>query len=95
MPIILPPEGYHTWLNTEIQGKDAKALLLDAQIDSQLEFHRFSREVNSSRYEGADTKTPLIDQLALTSIVQATINQDMYGLISPKAERNLQKHAQV
>jgi putative SOS response-associated peptidase YedK len=63
MPIILAPEAYSTWLNTEIQGKDAKALLLDAQIDSQLEFHRVSREVNSSRYEATDTKKPLINSL--------------------------------
>lgn len=63
MPIILAPEAYGTWLNTEIQGKDAKALLLDAQIDSQLEFHRVSRDVNSSRYEGTDTKKPLINSL--------------------------------
>ena len=63
MPIILPQEAYRTWLNTEIQGKDAKALLLDAQIDRQLEFYRVGREVNSSRYEGTDTKKPLINSL--------------------------------
>lgn len=63
MPIILAPEAYRTWLNTEIQGTDAKALLLDAQIDSQLEFYRVGREVNSSRYEGTDTKKPLINSL--------------------------------
>lgn len=63
MPIILKPEAYSTWLNSEIQGKDAKALLLDAQMDSQLEFHRVSREVNSSRYEGTDTKKPVIKSL--------------------------------
>lgn len=63
MPIILSPEAYRTWLNTEIQGKDAKSLLLDAQIDSQLVFHRVGREVNSSRYEGTDTKKPLINSL--------------------------------
>lgn len=63
MPVILAPEAYGTWLNTEIQGTDAKALLLDAQIDSQLEFHRVGREVNSSRYEGTDTKKPLINSL--------------------------------
>jgi putative SOS response-associated peptidase YedK len=63
MPIILAPEAYSTWLNTEIQGTDAKALLLDAQIDSQLVFHRVGREVNSSRYEGTDTKKPLINSL--------------------------------
>ncbi|MCP8883028.1 SOS response-associated peptidase [Devosia sp. XJ19-1] len=63
MPIILTPEAYRTWLNTEIQGTDAKALLLDAQIDSELEFYRVGREVNSSRYEGSDTKKPLINSL--------------------------------
>jgi putative SOS response-associated peptidase YedK len=63
MPIILAPEAYGTWLNTAVQGKDAKALLLDAQIDSQLEFYRVGREVNSSRYEGTDTKKPLVNSL--------------------------------
>jgi putative SOS response-associated peptidase YedK len=63
MPVILAPEAYGTWLNTNIQGDDAKALLLDAQIDSQLVFHRVGREVNSSRYEGTDTKKPLINSL--------------------------------
>ena len=63
MPIILAPEAYGTWLNTDIQGTDAKALLLDAQIDSQLEFYRVDRAVNSSRYEGTDTKKPLINSL--------------------------------
>jgi putative SOS response-associated peptidase YedK len=63
MPIILAPEAYGTWLNTEVQGKDAKSLLLDAQIDSQLEFYRVGREVNSSRYEGTDTKKPLVNSL--------------------------------
>lgn len=43
--------------------KDAKALLLDAQIDSQLEFYCVGREVNSSRYEGTDTKKPVINSL--------------------------------
>jgi putative SOS response-associated peptidase YedK len=63
MPIILSREAYGTWLNTEVQGKDAKALLLDAQIDSQLEFFRVGRAVNNSRYDGTDTKQPLINSL--------------------------------
>ena len=63
MPIILSREAYATWLNTEVQGKDAKALLLDAQIDSQLEFFRVGRAVNNSRYDGTDTKQPLINSL--------------------------------
>lgn len=63
MPIILAREAYGAWLNTEVQGKDAKALLFDAQIDSQLEFFRVGRAVNSSRYEGTDTKKPIINSL--------------------------------
>ena len=63
MPVILSREAYGTWLNTEVQGKDAKALLLDAQIDSQLEFFRVGRAVNNSRYDGTDTKQPLINSL--------------------------------
>lgn len=63
MPIILSREAYGTWLDTEVQGKDAKALLLDAQVDSQLEFFRVGRQVNSSRYDGTDTKKPIINSL--------------------------------
>ncbi|MEO9297177.1 SOS response-associated peptidase [Devosia alba] len=63
MPVILAPEAYGTWLDTRVQGKDAKALLLDAQIDHMLEFHRVDRAVNSSRYDGTDTKKPLINSL--------------------------------
>lgn len=63
MPVILSPEVYDTWLDTGIQGKDAKALLLGSQIDSQLEYFRVDRAVNNSRYEGTDTKKPLINSL--------------------------------
>lgn len=63
MPVILSPEAYSAWLDTEIKGTDAKALLLGSQIDSLLEFHRVDRAVNSSRYEGTDTKKPLMNSL--------------------------------
>ncbi|WEK05796.1 MAG: SOS response-associated peptidase [Candidatus Devosia phytovorans] len=63
MPVMLSPDAYNTWLDTRIQGSDAKALLLSAQIDSQLEIHRVDRLVNSSRYEGDDTKKPVINSL--------------------------------
>lgn len=63
MPVILDPHAYDRWLSGEDQGDTAKALLLGAQIDSQLEFHRVSRAVNSSRYEGTDTKKPLLNSL--------------------------------
>jgi len=63
MPVILEEHTYDRWLSGEDQGSDAKALLLGAQIDSQLEFHRVGREVNNSRYEGTDTKKPLLNSL--------------------------------
>jgi putative SOS response-associated peptidase YedK len=63
MPVILNPDAYSAWLDTDIQGSDAKAVLVGGQIDSLLEFHRVSRAVNNSRYEGTDTKKPLINSL--------------------------------
>lgn len=63
MPVILEEHAYDRWLSGEDQGSQAKALLLGAQIDSQLEFHRVGREVNNSRYEGTDTKKPLLNSL--------------------------------
>lgn len=59
MPVILKRQSYDHWLDTGIQGNDAKAMLLDNQIDDELEFYRVSREVNSSRYDGTDTKQPV------------------------------------
>ncbi len=61
--MILEEHAYERLLSGEDQGSQAKALLLGAQIDSQLEFHRVGREVNNSRYEGTDTKKPLLNSL--------------------------------
>jgi putative SOS response-associated peptidase YedK len=63
MPLILNPDAYSAWLHTDLQGIEAKALLMDAQMDSLLQFHRVSRDVDSSGYEGIDTKKPLINSL--------------------------------
>ena len=63
MPVILSPEAYSAWLDTDIKDADAKAVLLGGQIDSLLEFHRVDRAVNNSRYEGTDTKKPLLNSL--------------------------------
>jgi putative SOS response-associated peptidase YedK len=63
MPVILPTETYGAWLDTDLKDDDAKALLLGSQIDSLLTFHRVARDVNNSRYEGTDTKKPLINSL--------------------------------
>lgn len=63
MPIILNREAYGDWLDTGIQADAAKAVLLDGQIDDQLEYRRVGREVNSSRYDGTDTKKPIVNSL--------------------------------
>lgn len=63
MPVILSPDASGALLDTEVQGIDVKALLLGSQIDSQLELHRVGRDVNNSRYDGTDTKMPLINSL--------------------------------
>ena len=63
MPVILEESAYDAWLSGEAQGDDAKALLLDNHLDSQLVFHRVGREVNSSRYKGTDTKKPIANAL--------------------------------
>lgn len=63
MPVILDQGSYSEWLDTDIEGSDAKALLLDRQIDDELVFHRVSRDVNSSRYDGTDTKKPIVNTL--------------------------------
>lgn len=63
MPVILEESAYEDWLSGEAQGDDAKALLLDRHLDNELEFHRVSRDVNNSRYEGTDTKKPIVNAL--------------------------------
>jgi putative SOS response-associated peptidase YedK len=45
----------------QAQGDDEKRILLDNHLDSQLEFFRVSREVNNSRYDGADAKKPILN----------------------------------
>lgn len=63
MPVILEECAYDAWLSGDVQGAEAKAILLDNHLDSELEFFRVGREVNNSRYEGTDTKKPLLNLL--------------------------------
>jgi putative SOS response-associated peptidase YedK len=63
MPVILETEHHHAWLDGSVQGTDAKRILVANHLDDQLVFHRVGREVNNSRYEGTDTKKPLINSL--------------------------------
>jgi putative SOS response-associated peptidase YedK len=63
MPVILAPNAYEEWLDLRVQGNAAKAVLMENEIDSDLEFFRVGREVNNSRYEGTDTKKPIVNSL--------------------------------
>ncbi|MBF0680834.1 MAG: SOS response-associated peptidase [Devosia sp.] len=63
MPVILEEDAYEDWLSLEAQGDDAKALLLDRHLDNELQFHRVDRAVGNSRYEGTDTKKPIVNSL--------------------------------
>lgn len=63
MPLIIPQSAYDRWLACEDQGDDAKGFPLDSQIDGQLVFHRVDRAVGNSRYEGTDTKKPILNSL--------------------------------
>lgn len=50
-PVILAPEAYKEWLDAGTAPARAKALLQE-NLDDRLEFHRVSRDVNSSKFAG-------------------------------------------
>lgn len=50
-PIILDPAAYKEWLDLATPGGKAKELLRE-HLDDRLEFHRVSRDINSSKFEG-------------------------------------------
>jgi putative SOS response-associated peptidase YedK len=51
MPVILDPAVYDEWLAAETGEGDAMELL-DHHLDGQMQFHRVSRDVNSSKFMG-------------------------------------------
>ncbi|WP_295808862.1 SOS response-associated peptidase [uncultured Nitratireductor sp.] len=57
-PIILDPDFYDAWLDPEASVEDAKAVLVH-DLDEQLVMHRVSRDVNSSRFQGASAIDPV------------------------------------
>lgn len=63
MPIILDPAAYDAYLDPNTSVKDALAILVDNQIDYKLERYRVGRAVNKPRYEGTDTKMPIVNSL--------------------------------
>jgi putative SOS response-associated peptidase YedK len=58
MPVILDPNVYDEWLSSETSTSDAMELL-DHHLDEQLQFHRVSRDVNSSGFSGDPGINPL------------------------------------
>ncbi|MEC9343843.1 MAG: SOS response-associated peptidase [Pseudomonadota bacterium] len=58
MPVILDPSAYDAWLDPDTPVPDARALLSE-NLDAGLQFHRVSRSVNSSRYQGDDAAEPI------------------------------------
>ncbi len=50
-PAILDPAAYKEWLDPTTPGPAAKELLKQ-NLDHQFEFHRVSRDVNSSKFAG-------------------------------------------
>lgn len=58
MPVILDPAVYDEWLSAETSPGDAMELL-DHHLDGNLQFHRVSRDVNSSKFAGDPGCNPL------------------------------------
>jgi putative SOS response-associated peptidase YedK len=58
-PVILDPAFYKEWLDPATPGVRAKELLEKENLDGTLEFHRVSRDVNSSKFAGKPEVNPL------------------------------------
>lgn len=58
-PVIPSPEFYNAWLDPATSGARATELLENENLDGRLEFHRVSRDVNSSRFTGKPEVNPL------------------------------------
>ncbi len=58
-PAILDPAVYKEWLDPTTSGARAKELLDNNNLDGTLEFHRVSRDVNSSRFTRKPKLNPL------------------------------------
>ena len=57
-PVILAPEFYDAWLSAETTVQEATELLKH-DLDGQLQFHRVSRDVNSSKFQEATAINPI------------------------------------
>jgi putative SOS response-associated peptidase YedK len=57
-PVILDPDAYEQWLAADTP-KDRVKELPSRTLDSQVEFHRVSRDVNSYKFTGTPQINPL------------------------------------
>ncbi|TCB60214.1 SOS response-associated peptidase [Rhizobium leguminosarum bv. viciae] len=57
-PVILDPASYEDWLSADTTVPQATELLKH-HLDGRLEFHRVSRDVNSSKFQGKPEINPL------------------------------------
>jgi putative SOS response-associated peptidase YedK len=63
LAVFLEESAYDAWLSCEAQGDEAKALMLDNDLDRQLEFFRVGREAIKTPYEATETRKLLINSL--------------------------------
>ena len=61
MPVILPPERYDLWLDTEVEGGRQLLSLLMPYPAEAMEAHPVSPRVNSPRNEGPELIVPAGD----------------------------------
>jgi putative SOS response-associated peptidase YedK len=59
MPIILDEGAYDAWLDPGKSSPVEAKVLLAQNLNGTLEFYRVGRQVNSSKYEGADCVEPI------------------------------------
>jgi putative SOS response-associated peptidase YedK len=60
MPVILDPSVFDAWLNPATPKENLKSIL-DHHLDRNVQFHRVSREVNSSRF--TERPAPIVNSL--------------------------------
>lgn len=58
MPLILPPEHWHDWLNSDLKSAHLIAPLLTPAANERMRYHRVSRRVNSPSNNDAGLTLP-------------------------------------
>lgn len=60
MPVILDPEVFDGWLSPNTPKENLKGILVH-HLDGQMQMHRVSRDINSSRFTGRPA--PILNSL--------------------------------